>query len=230
MRVSFLRGSAVGYAMKIKSFLSGAAFAACALVTSGAQASVFVSAKDDIFLAGQTTVPIFPPSQTQTLVPGNGAGLLPVAVDVTGGEILNLTASGTVDCGIGCISSGPGGNPQFGTSLIEGYGNVGSYTGTPGEGFQLVGVFNAGSTPWAPFVIGTGGSFTVPTGATKLYLGLPDAFSFAGLPGTYNDNTGGFMVTGVSIPEPAAGAVMLVALAGLGVVLRSRSSRPTDRA
>jgi hypothetical protein len=210
-----------------KKTLTGAAFAAGVLVASGAHATVFVSAKDDIFLAGQTTVPIFPPSQTQTLVPGNGAGLLPVAVGVTGGEILNLTASGTADCGVGCISSGPGGNPQFGTSVIEGYGKVGSYTGTPGEGFQLVGVYNTSATPWAPFVIGAGGSFTVPTGATNLYLGLPDAFGFAGLPGTYNDNTGGFTITGVSIPEPATLAVMLVGLAGLGAILRSRSSRPT---
>jgi len=209
--------------MKIKLLFASTALVACALMSAGAQASVFVSAKDDIFLASQTTVPIFPTSQTQTAVPGNGAGLLPVAVGVTGGETLNLTASGTADCGIGCISSGPGGNPQFGTASIAAYGNVGSYTGTPGEGFQLVGVFNAGPTPWTPFVIGTGGSFVVPTDATKLYLGLPDGFSFEGPPGTYNDNTGGFTVTGVGVPEPATWAVMLVGLVGLGAVVGRRA-------
>ena len=201
--------------MKIRLFFAGAALVGCVLMSAGAQASVFVNAKDDIFLAGQTTVPIFPASQTQTLVPGNGAGLLPVAVGVTGGETLTLTASGTADCGVGCTASGPGGNPQFGTGSIAAYGNVGSYTGTLGEGFQLVGVFNAGSAPWTPFVIGTGGSFVVPAGATKLYLGLPDGFSFQGPPGTYNDNTGGFTVTGVSVPEPATWVVMLVGLVGL---------------
>lgn len=208
--------------MRTELVFASAALAACALMSAGAQASVFVSAKDDIFLAGQSTVPVFPPSQTQTLVPGNGAGLLPVAVGVTGGETLNLTASGTADCGIGCIPSGPGGNPQFGTGSIAAYGNVGAYTGTPGEGFQLLGVFNAGPTPWAPFVIGIGGSFVVPLDATKLYLGLPDGFSFQGPPGTYNDNTGGFTVTGVGVPEPASWAVMLVGLIGLGAAVRLR--------
>ena len=211
--------------MKIRLFSASIAFVASVLASAGAQASLFVSAQDDIFLAGQTTVPIFPPSQTQTAVPGNGAGLLPVAVSVTGGETLNLTATGTANCGIGCISSGPGGNPQFGTGSIAAYGNVGAYTGTPGEGFQLVGVFNAGPTPWAPFVIGAGGSFIVPIGATKLYLGLPDGFSFQGPPGTYNDNTGGFAITGVGVPEPATWAMMLMGLAGLGAARRSRSRR-----
>jgi len=209
--------------MKSRLFFAGTALLACAVMSAGAQASVFVSAQDDIFLAGQTTVPIFPPSQTQTAVPGNGAGLLPVAVSVTGGETLNLVASGTADCGIGCIPSGPGGNPQFGTGSIAGYGNVGSYTGTPGEGFQLLGVFNAGSAPWTPFVIGTGGSFVVPMDATKLYLGLPDGFSFQGPPGTYNDNTGGFTVTGVNVPEPATSALMLVGLVGLGAATARRA-------
>jgi len=213
--------------MKIRLFSASIAFVASVLASAGAQASLFVSAQDDIFLAGQTTVPIFPPSQTQTAVPGNGAGLLPVAVSVTGGETLNLTATGTANCGIGCISSGPGGNPQFGTGSIAAYGDVGAYTGTPGEGFQLVGVFNAGPTPWAPFVIGAGGSFIVPIGATKLYLGLPDGFSFQGPPGTYNDNTGGFTVTGVGVPEPATWATMLIGLLGLGA---ARSRRPARSA
>ncbi len=212
--------------MKIKGLLVAAVIAASLAGTAGAQATVFVSAKDDIFLAGQATIPIFPASQTQTLVPGNGAGLMPVTVSVTGGETLNLTASGTADCGIGCSPSGPGGNPQFGTSSIAAYGNVGAYTGTSGEGFQLVGVFNNGPTPWAPFVIGNGGSFTVPVGATKLYLGLPDGFSFQGPPGTYNDNSGGFTVTGVSVPEPATWPLILVGSGGLGLVLRSRSKKP----
>jgi hypothetical protein len=196
--------------------------AIAALAATAAQASVFVDAKDDIFLAGLSTPPLFPASQTQTAVPGNGAGLLPVAVDVTGGETLNLVATGIADCGVGCISSGPAGNPQFGTGSIAAYGNVGGYTGTPGEGFQLLGAYNAGAAPWSVFIIGAGGTFVVPAGATKLYLGLPDGFSFNGPPGTYNDNTGGFTVTGISVPEPATWVMMLTGLGLAGATLRRR--------
>jgi hypothetical protein len=210
--------------MRTNGFLPVAASAALVLAGASAQASVFVSAKDDIFLAGLSAPPIFPPSQTQTAVPGNGAGLLPVAVPVTAGEVLDLVATGTADCGVGCnpAGSGPGGDPEFGTASIAGYDNVGPYTGTPGLGFQLLGVFNNGPTPYAPFVIGVGGTFTVPTGATILYLGLPDGFSYQGPPGTYNDNTGGFTISGVSVPEPGAWALMLVGLGGLGAIARGR--------
>ncbi|HEX4179232.1 MAG TPA: PEPxxWA-CTERM sorting domain-containing protein [Caulobacteraceae bacterium] len=208
--------------MALKKLLISAAFGFGMIAAASAQAStVFVSAKDDIFLAGMTTVPAFPAAQTQTAVPGNGAGQLPVGVAVHGGEVLDLVATGLADCGVGCnpAGSGPDGDPEFGTGSIAGYGNVGAYTGTNNEGFQLLGVYNAGSTPWTPFVIGSGGTFVVPTGATRLYLGLPDGFSFAGLPGTYNDNTGGFSVSGV--PEPATWAMMLMGAGIMGAAMRS---------
>jgi hypothetical protein len=79
--------------------------------------------------------------------------------------------------------------------------------------------------------LGTGGSFVVLLSATTLYLGLPDGFSFQGPPGTYNDNTGGFTVTGVGVPEPASWAVMLVGLAGLGPAVGRRvQTKRTDAA
>lgn len=37
--------------------------------------------------------------------------------------------------------------------------------------------------------------FVIPPGATRLYLGFADAFSFQGPPGAYGDNTGGLSVT-----------------------------------
>ena len=209
--------------VKMRFVSAAVVFAFGALAAAAAQASVFVDAKDDIFLAGLSSPPIFPPSQTQTAEPGNGAGLLPVAVSVFGGETLHLTATGLADCGVGCnpAGSGPAGDPEFGTASIEAYGNVGSYTGSPGEGFQLLGAYNVGTT-WTPFIIGSGGTFVVPTGATTLYLGLPDGFSFQGPPGAYNDNTGGFTVSGVGVPEPATWAMMLVGFAGLGAAMRSQ--------
>jgi hypothetical protein len=37
--------------------------------------------------------------------------------------------------------------------------------------------------------------FEIPAGATRLYLGIADAFGFRGPPGNYDDNTGAFDVT-----------------------------------
>jgi len=205
--------------MRLKSLLALAAFGLAASTAAGAHAgTVFVDAKDDIFLAGQSSVPSgFP---TQLAEPGDGAGLLPVSINVHAGEILHLSATGTANCGVGCnpAGSGPGGDPEFGTSSIAGYGNVGPYTGSPGEGFQLLGVFNAGST-WSPFIIGAGGTFVAPSGATKLYLGLPDGFSFQGPPGAYNDNTGGFTV---SVPEPSTWAMLILGMSLIGFSARRR--------
>ena len=40
-----------------------------------------------------------------------------------------------------------------------------------------------------------GPDFTVPAGATRLFLGLADAYGFADEPGTYYDNSGSFTAT-----------------------------------
>ena len=44
---------------------------------------------------------------------------------------------------------------------------------------------------------GTGAlqNFTIPTGATRLFLGIPDAFGFNGGPGAYGDNSGNYIVS-----------------------------------
>ncbi len=68
----------------------------------------------------------------------------------------------------------------------------------------------------------TGGDFQqfiAPTGATRLFLGIPDGFGFDGGPGAYDDNDGAYRVRlGIneipSIPEPAT-----LALSGLAMVL-----------
>ena len=46
--------------------------------------------------------------------------------------------------------------------------------------------------------------FTVPAGATRLFLGLADAYGFADEPGTYYDNSGSFMATFTMNVPPVA--------------------------
>jgi hypothetical protein len=65
---------------------------------------------------------------------------------------------------------------------------------------------------------GTIQQFNVPTGATRLVLGLVDAPNYNGDPGGYGDNTGSFSAT-FSIPEPSVsellfGGVGLLVLVG----------------
>lgn len=57
---------------------------------------------------------------------------------------------------------------------------------------------------------GTGDSqeFYVPTGATRLFLGFADGFSFNGNPGWYGDNTGSLEVEVNPVPEPATMALL----------------------
>jgi hypothetical protein len=53
---------------------------------------------------------------------------------------------------------------------------------------------------------GTTLTFTAPTGATRLYLGVIDAFGFGGTTGYYNDNQGQFTadVSLLAVPAPPA--------------------------
>ena len=63
--------------------------------------------------------------------------------------------------------------------------------------------------------------FVAPTGATRLFLGIPDGFGFLGAPGAYEDNDGEYRIaigvntipTDPTIPEPAA-----IGLLGIGVI------------
>jgi hypothetical protein len=69
--------------------------------------------------------------------------------------------------------------------------------------------------------------FIAPTGATRLFLAIPDGFGFVGPPGAYDDNDGAYRVRiGVNqipvVPLPAAAWSGLALLGGLGVVRKLR--------
>jgi hypothetical protein len=68
-------------------------------------------------------------------------------------------------------------------------------------------------------------TFNVPAGATRLYLGCPDAPNGQDYPGTYDDNAGTLDVAVIAVPEPAAGALGATVLA-LSVLLRRQKARP----
>lgn len=216
--------------MTFRSLFAAAAISIAVVVPTGLQAAVIVDARDDIFLAGQSSVPSnfpFNPSGNSVYGSGdlNGAGLLPVAISVFGGESLSLTASGTVSC---CYGGGDPNGPNGGglnpgtNAIIPPYGNVSGYYGPE---LALVGVFNVGPTPWNIFVVGSADDITVPVGATELYLGEADALGFNDPPGWFNDNTGSFTVEGVSVPEPLTLSLFGAGLAGAAALRRRRKTR-----
>lgn len=86
------------------------------------------------------------------------------------------------------------------------------------------------------FYIGTGvtskGEFReyiAPTGATRLFLGIPDGFGFVGAPGAYDDNDGSYRIRiGINsvpsdVPEPSSILTMLTGFALIGGLLRKRA-------
>ncbi len=167
-------------------------------------------------------------------------------------NVFTFTASGLTNCCGGTPNTPPdGGFAATSIVGANGLSNVVGNTQLPLLGVFTTDTDPFGSTPpaalpWdannpaslAPllqqvFYIGDGrtgyqdaaGSlllFTAPASATRLYLGVADAFGFNGTTGYYADNTGSYAVTLslAAIPEPEAYAMMISGLALLGFVSR----------
>lgn len=150
---------------------------------------------------------------------------------------------------------GPEGNASLTSSSISSFGGISGYQGTQGAlvglflgsgiptgiappitlDFSVIGTDFMSLSPEIGqiFFVGDGQTsggdfheFVAPTDATRLFLGVPDAFSFNGVPGAYDDNDGSYTVrvginqvptTTAPVPLPASVLLLLAALGGLGL-------------
>jgi hypothetical protein len=226
-------------------------FVTAGLAAAGAQAGpITVSALTDIWLAGQPNGSTLTGNFSTDTAPANS----PVEFDVSGGETLTFSASGSTSVDQVCFAGPDGGcypdESSFGVGPVNG---IGTYKG-PSD--ALIGVFLNGSLPSGTggpasedftgannftslspllnqiFFIGDGltgtGSgtvqdFSVPAGATRLFLAVADSV------GSSQNNEGSLSVTVSalsSVPEPSTGGMAALAgMAGLAAVLKRRFGR-----
>jgi hypothetical protein len=162
--------------------------------------------------------------------------------------------------GLGGTIYGPEGNGVPGSSSISSFGGISGYLGTQGAlvGVFLSNSIPNGAAParldfstsglgtdflsltpalQQVFYIGNGVTsgnvfqqFVAPAGATRVFLGITDAFGFNGAPGAFDDNDGSYQIrvginevpTPTAVPEPAS--MTLVGM-GIGALAYARKRR-----
>lgn len=199
-----------------------------------AAVTVSVDAACNIYGAGHT-----PPNDTPDVGP-HGGGVAPVMVSLaalSNAPALQFQASGSVSFCSGCALNGPDGNG--GTWAGPGYNGISGITNVPARSLIAAfvnaneptnpapasldfGVIGTGFASLAPqlnqlFFIGDGvngagasQTFIVPPGATRLYLGFVDGYTYEDTPDGYDDNTGSLSVTVDALPAcdpPPSGLV-----------------------
>lgn len=186
---------------------SAAALAAAAPAEAASTATISVPGNANLWLADGNSAG------------GRDPGGAPPSVAVPKGAVsfTVVKVSGSVTCCAGGGPIPPDGGPN--ATNISAAGRIGPYGGP--SNLPLLGLFLTGKLPGRapadldqddtgdftgvspafgqPFYIGDGQrgggqrqTFRVPRGATKLYLGIPDAYGFTGPPDAYGDNSGAF--------------------------------------
>ena len=193
----------------ILSAMVGVAIALLPGAPSAQDSATEVPGSTNIWLAGETQ----PPSSSEQ-------GLPPPSVRVPdGATVFTARVTGTIGCCGENPGSIPPDGDIGSTSITPTSGSIGPYAGD--RNIPFVGVFVRGDPGGArppelaadddgdfralspalkqPFFIGNGRrsggaeqTFRIPDGATRLYLGIADAFAFVGEPGSYQDNAGSF--------------------------------------
>jgi hypothetical protein len=237
--------------LRTKTLFATAALAAFMLSAGASQAftTTTVNGSDDLYNFNGVSYDGTAPSYIDV------TGLSSITFSVSTGATVTVNAGNYNDAdGIGSVSgenvAGAAGLSGI-TSPTAGFltgAFVSNTLGATPASLDFTGVGGTSFTSLSPalqqaFFIGDGLTgdatgttqvFYVPTGATKLYLGLADACGYNGGPSCYGDNLGSFTVTstGVSpssggVPEPATWALMLTGFGGMGAVLRRRRTATT---
>jgi hypothetical protein len=149
----------------------------------------------------------------------------PTVISASSGFRFSIGDSLTISYLSGLVSYGGNGTPHvdangdtnspLNNTTFDGGGPSFYMSPYPIYTAELVGTFanSSGQIVGTPFAIGDLGTFTVPTGATQLQLGVNDNW--------YGDNSGSWAIHVVGaaiVPEPSTTLLVIIGFAGLGLL------------